>query len=93
MFRVSSPLINYTSLDWKESFSILNTTRGHLMANESSQKPKFFVGVILIYHISGGALWRGYDRVNTGLGLAAQRLPLSNYSRTRRRSHNVALKF
>ena len=63
------------------------------MANESSQKPKLFVGLILIYHISGGALWRGYDRVNTGLGLAAQRPPPSNYSRTRRRSHNVALKF
>ena len=52
LFRVSSSLINYTSLDWKEYFSILNTTRGRLMANESNPKPKFFVGLILISGMS-----------------------------------------
>jgi len=52
VFRVSSSLINYNSLDWKEYFSIWNTTRGHLMANESNPKTKFFVGLILISSMS-----------------------------------------
>ena len=58
------------------------------MANESNPKPKFFVGLILIYHISGGALWRGYDRVKTGLLPFSKALRKSKLSEppTRRRS-------
>ena len=53
-----------------------------------TRSQKFFVGLILISVIyRGGALWRGYDRVNTGLGLAnparGRAATAPEYSRTR----------